>query len=106
MPQKTNLNINPYFDDFDKEDNYYKVLFKPGFPVQARELTTLQSILQNQVESFGNNIFKEGSMVLPGAATFDNQFSAVKLNAVNLGVDVSVYIQSFVGNDLCETQKQ
>ena len=44
----------------------YRVLFKPGFPVQARELTTLQSILQNQVESFGNNIFKEGSMVLPG----------------------------------------
>ena len=32
MPQKTNLNINPYFDDFDKDDNFYKVLFKPGFP--------------------------------------------------------------------------
>ena len=45
MPQKTNLNINPYFDDFSKDDNFYKVLFKPGFPVQARELTTLQSIL-------------------------------------------------------------
>ena len=37
MPQKTNLNINPYFDDFDKDDNFYKVLFKPGFPVQARD---------------------------------------------------------------------
>ena len=97
MAQKTNLNISPYYDDFDASKNFYKVLFKPGFPVQARELTTLQSILQNQVESFGNNIFKEGSMVLPGSSTFDNQFSAVKLNAVNLGVDVSVYIQSFVG---------
>ena len=53
MPQKTNLNVNPYYDDFDKDDNFYKVLFKPGYPVQARELTGLQSILQNQIESFG-----------------------------------------------------
>ena len=46
MSQKTNLNINPYYDDYDSEKNFYKVLFKPGFPVQARELTTLQSLLQ------------------------------------------------------------
>ena len=51
MAQKTDLNIVPYYDDFDGDKNFYKVLFKPGFPVQARELTTLQSILQNQVES-------------------------------------------------------
>ena len=35
MPQKTNLNISPYYDDFDKDNNFYKVLFKPGHPVQA-----------------------------------------------------------------------
>ena len=40
MAQKTNLNISPYYDDFDPKNNFYKVLFKPGFPVQARELTT------------------------------------------------------------------
>ena len=50
MPQETNLNVSPYFDDFDVNKNFYKVLFKPGYPIQARELTTLQSILQNQVE--------------------------------------------------------
>ena len=60
MAQKTDLNVNPYFDDFDASNNFYKVLFKPGFPVQARELTTLQSILQNQIEDFGSHIFKEG----------------------------------------------
>ena len=43
MPQKTNLNINPYYDDFDKAKNFYKILFRPGHPVQARELTGLQS---------------------------------------------------------------
>ena len=71
MPQKTNLNINPYYDDFDKAKNFYKVLFRPGHPVQARELTGLQSILQNQVESFGKHIFKEGSMVIPGGVEYD-----------------------------------
>ena len=69
MPVKTNLNISPYYDDFDKTDNFYRMLFKPGFPVQARELTGLQSILQNQVEQFGSHIFKEGSMVIPGGVT-------------------------------------
>ena len=59
MPQKTNLNISPYYDDFNKDKQFYKVLFRPGYPVQARELTTLQSTLQNQVESFGSHMFKE-----------------------------------------------
>ena len=100
MAQKTDLNISPYYDDFDIDKNFYKVLFKPGFPVQARELTTLQSILQNQVESFGSNIFKDGSMVIPGSVTFDNEFSAVKLNATNLGVDISLYIRNFIGKTI------
>ena len=63
MPINTNLNQAPYFDDFDQENQYYRVLFKPGFAVQARELTQLQTQLQNQVEQFGDNIFKEGSIV-------------------------------------------
>ena len=97
MAQKTNLNINPYYDDFDSEKNFYKVLFKPGFPVQSRELTTLQSILQNQVEDFGSHMFKEGSMVIPGNITYDGQFYSVKINSSQFGVDVSVYIDNFVG---------
>ena len=63
MPINRDLNQAPYFDDFDIEDQYYRVLFKPGFAVQARELTQLQTMLQNQVEQFGDNIFKEGSIV-------------------------------------------
>jgi len=100
MPQKTNLNINPYYDDFDPSDNFYRVLFKPGFPVQARELTTLQSILQDQIESFGSHIFKEGSMVIPGSITYDPQYYAVKLNSDHLGIDVSLYIKQLVGKTL------
>ena len=44
MPQETNLNVSPYFSDFDPAKNYYKVLFKPGFPIQSRELTNKSPI--------------------------------------------------------------
>jgi len=100
MAQKTDLNINPYFDDFDSGKNFYKVLFKPGFPVQARELTTLQSILQNQIESFGSYTFKEGTVVIPGNIAYDGQFYAVKLNSTVFGIDVSLYIKQFIGKKI------
>ncbi len=100
MAQKTDLNVNPYFDDFDASNNFYKVLFKPGFPVQARELTTLQSILQNQIEDFGSHVFKEGSIVIPGNIAYDGQFYAVKLNPTNAGIDISVYIDKLIGKKI------
>ena len=97
MSQKKDLNISPYYDDFDSAKNFYKVLFKPGFPVQARELTNLQSILQNQIEDFGTHMFKEGSIVIPGAPTFDNQFNSVRLNPTQFGIDVSLYTDQLIG---------
>jgi hypothetical protein len=100
MAQKTDLNISPYYDDFDSEKNFYKVLFKPGYPIQARELTTLQSILQDQVKSFGSNIFKEGSVVIPGNIAYDGNFNSVKLNSTNFGVDISLYINNFIGKKI------
>ena len=59
MAQKTDLNVSPYYDDFAEDKNFHRVLFKPSAAIQARELTQLQSILQNQLESFGNHIFKD-----------------------------------------------
>ena len=52
MAQLTNLNVSPYYDDFNSDDNFHKVLFRPGFAIQARELTQLQSSFQNQIEKF------------------------------------------------------
>ena len=99
MPQKTNLDISPYYDDFNKDKNFYKVLFKPGYPVQARELTGLQSLLQNQVESFGKHIFKEGSMVIPGGIEYDPTYFSAKVNGTHLGVDVSIYLSNIIANN-------
>ena len=100
MPQNTNLNVNPYFDDFDKNKNFNKVLFKPGTPVQARELTTLQSILQDQIEKFGQHMFKEGSVVIPGSVAYDNLYYAVKLESTFFGVPVESYFDKLVGLEI------
>ena len=58
--------VAPYFDDFDESKNFHRILFRPGYAVQARELTQLQTILQNQVERFGRHIFVNGSPVIGG----------------------------------------
>lgn len=97
MPQNTNLNVSPYFDDFDRFKNYNKVLFKPGTPIQARELTTLQSILQDQIEQFGKHFFQEGSVVIPGQIAYDSQYTSVQIDDNHLGIPVSTYIDNFIG---------
>ena len=81
MPAKTDFNVSPYWDDWSLSDDFYRVLFRPGFAVQARELTTLQTILQNQIEQFGNHVFKEGSIVIPGSVGYDENYHALKLQA-------------------------
>ena len=95
-----NLDTSPYFDDFDVNKDYYKVLFKPGFPVQARELTTLQSILQNQVEKFGRHFFNEGAMVIPGGITYNGQYESVQINPQQGGVDVLTYLSGSIGKNV------
>ena len=97
MSQITNLNVAPYYDDFDPTDNYHRVLFKPGYPVQARELTALQSILQNQIERFGQHFFKEGAKVIPGNTAYSQNYAAVELNVTFQGVPIDAYIDQLIG---------
>jgi hypothetical protein len=82
MPINTDLNVTPYYDDFNEDKKFHKVLFRPSVPIQARELTQLQTILQNQVERFGEHIFKEGTIV-NGAAITDQIIRFAKLNDAN-----------------------
>ena len=63
MPINTDLNVSPYFDDYNEKDDYYKILFKPGVAVQVRELNQLQTILQKQIERFGDNMYKRGTII-------------------------------------------
>lgn len=98
MPQKTNLNVTPYYDDFDPKKNFYKVLFRPGYSIQTRELTSLQSILQNQIESYGKFQFKQGDLVVPGEVGLNNRLDYVKLSSVSevaVNIDGNVVFQKY-----------
>ncbi len=104
MPQEINLNVAPYFDDFNAKDNYCKILFKPGLPVQARELTGIQSVLQNQIEKFGQHIFKDGSSVTGGGVRYNGAYTSVRIQQSNEGIDVSSYLRNLVGEVVIGSQ--
>lgn len=78
-----NLGTSPYYDDFDIEQNFHRILFKPGYAVQARELTQLQTILQNQIQRFGDFVFKDGSVVVGCSETFQFSVPFVKIKNTN-----------------------
>jgi hypothetical protein len=87
------FNIDPYYDDFEdnaKNNNYMRILFKPGKAVQARELTQIQSILQNQIKQFGDHVFQDGSPVIGGNLTLDNKVRHVKLLESYNNVDIEI----------------
>ena len=101
--QNTKTNLSPYFDDFDRNKNYQRVLFKPGTSIQSRELTTLQSILQNQIERFGQHVFKEGSVVIPGQVGYNLLYNAVLIQPLIIGNSVETLRESLVGKTLTGT---
>jgi hypothetical protein len=89
----TTYNRDPYFDDFDKSKNFVKILFKPGVSVQARELTQLQTAIQEQIKSVGGFLFKNESLVTGGNS---RTFSAVWIDVV--ATDLVDYVgKTFVG---------
>ncbi len=79
----TNLNVTPYYDDFNESKNFHRILFRPGQAVQARELTQMQSIMQNQIDRFAEHIFKEGSIVRGCQINYDKDLVYVKLRNSN-----------------------
>ena len=95
-----NFNVDPYYDDFDQTKNFHRILFKPGYAVQARELTQSQTILQDQITKFADNIFKENSPVTGGQVTTNFDCYYVKLQSTynNTPVDVTKFQGLLVTN--------
>jgi len=92
------FNINPYYDDYDENKQFYKILFRPGrYALQARELTQIQSILQNQIEKQGLYNFKNGSIVY-GGESFLNDLEYYYLNNSYDGVEITEeLLKTFLG---------
>ena len=93
-----NFNVSPYYDDFDQTKNYHRILFKPGVAVQARELTQSQTILQDQITKFADNIFKQNSPVTGGNITTNFNCYYIKLQSTynNASFDVTTWIGKLI----------
>lgn len=94
-----NFNIEPYFDDFDESKNFQQILFRPGYAVQARELTQIQSILQRQIANFGSHIFRDGVIINGGDFTYDNSDAKY----IRLAGNETANAQSFTGKFITDT---
>ena len=96
-----NFNVTPYYDDYDDDKRFLRLLFRPGYAVQARELTQLQTILQNQVSRFGNHIFKHGSVVTGGQVNVSTKVRYHKLETTDTNgddIDVNNFLGKAVGD--------
>jgi hypothetical protein len=95
MPSPTDFNLSPYFDDYAESKKFHRVLFRPAFAVQARELTQSQTILQNQIERLSDHIFEKGAMVIPGEISFDLDYYAVRLTSKTFAT-----VAEYVGKEI------
>ena len=100
MPSPTDFNLSPYYDDFAENKKFHRILFRPAFAVQARELTQSQTILQNQIERVSDHLFEKGAMVIPGEIGYDLNYYSVKLTSFTDSQAVGVTLTDFVGLEL------
>ena len=98
MSLSTDFNVSPYYDDYNEAKNFLRVLFRPGYAVQARELTQLQTILQKQHERLGYHVFKEGSKVLGGDIVFNTEAKALRLENNYAGDEIT--LSTFIGKQI------
>jgi len=100
MPSPTDFNLSPYYDDFAEDKKFHRILFRPAFAVQARELTQSQTILQNQIERVSDHLFEKGAMVIPGEIGYDLNYYSVKLTSFTDSQNVGVTLTDFIGLEL------
>ena len=89
-PGGVDLNTSPYYDDFDEDKKFVRVLYRPGRAVQARELSQAQTLQQSQVKRFADYFFKQGAIVDGCEQTLDLNMQYVKLQATYNGTEVDV----------------
>ena len=95
----------PYYDDFDETKNFHRILFRPGYSVQARELTQLQTLLQAQLDRFGQYAFKDGSRVVNGKVTLNVEYDFIKIessftHSTQGSLNTDTYLNDFVGTTI------
>lgn len=92
-----NFNTQPYYDDFNEDKNFHRILFKPGSAVQARELTQAQTILQDQIGKFGKFVLSDGSNVSGGKYSLNSNAKSLNLQDYgSIATDIEFFNGMFV----------
>lgn len=91
-----NFNRSPYFDDYDRDKGFYRVLFRPSVAVQTRELNQVQSIIKEQIDRFGRHVFRDGSLVLGGSFDVETDVRHVKVT----GLPSAEQYELLIGRDV------
>lgn len=102
MPLETDFHKRPYNDDYNEKKDFYRILFKTGVSVQTRELNQLQAMLQKQVERFGDNIFKRGTIIDGCNFVFYSPLPYIKINDITAAGTPAVpheYVSNFIESD-------
>ena len=89
-PGGVDLDTSPYFDDYDEDKKFVRVLYRPGRAVQARELTQAQTLQQVQTRRFAEYFFKQGALVDGCEQNLDLNLSFVKLQTNYNATEVDV----------------
>lgn len=89
-PGGVDLNVSPYFDDYNEDKKFARILFRPGRAVQARELTQLQTLFQKQIQRFSGFFFKEGAIVDGCEQYLDLNLNFAKLQSTYNGSEIDV----------------
>lgn len=89
------FNVDPYYDDYDADKKFLRMMFRPGYAVQARELTQLQTLLQTQIQRFGDHVFEDGSIVFDGQVN-ENYLRYARVTSLAGTTDIT----DFIGTDI------
>lgn len=58
-----NLNMQPYYDDYNRNKGYTQIVAIPGRVAQAREFTQVQTMILDFINRLGGVLIKNGSVV-------------------------------------------
>ena len=95
-----NINVSPYYDDFYASKNYHKRLFRPTFSVHERELTQLQTILQDQISKGTDAILENGNNLVPGEIIIRKDISYVQLSTSTTGFNTNITLANLPGKTI------
>lgn len=96
-----NLKDPPYYDDFDENKNFQKILFKPGVSLQSRELNQIQSILQTGIQRTADGIYGDSARISNEPSSFtilDDEHNQIirSVKITGVGANVASYVGKYI----------